>query len=126
MNLNDVPGAKTGLAGLFAAKKNHSIIIPESLVAAAKAYTSKRERASKDRKVQQETGGDPPPYLSNPVAIAREFKNLMTQPDFIEEQKKVLKEYEEQKRKKDELKVSRSTAEETLTAATPVQNEGIV
>ena len=116
MNPNEIPKAKTGLSGLFNAKKNHSIVIPESMVVSAEAYTSKRERSSKDRRTQQEAG-DPPPYPQDPIAIAREFK--MTKTEF-EEQKRAMKEHEEQKRKKDQQKAKHEVKQalgESITAA---------
>ena len=115
MNPNDIPRAKTGLSGLFNAKKNHSIILPESMVASAEAYTAKR--TNKDRKGQQETG-DPSPYPQDPIKLAREFK--MTETEFLEEQKRALKEHEEQKRKKDQQKAKHEVKQalgESITAA---------
>ena len=38
MNPNDIPRAKIGLSGLFSAKKNHSIFLPESMVASVPEY----------------------------------------------------------------------------------------
>ena len=123
MNPNDIPRAKTGLSGLFNAKKNHSIIIPESMVASAEAYTSKRERANKDRKGQQETG-DPPPYPQDPIALAREFK--MTETEFLEEQKRALKEHEEQKRKKDQQKAKREVKQALGESITPAEQQRLL
>ena len=117
MNHNDIPKAKTGLSGLFNAKRNHSIVIPESMVVSAEAYfASKRERSSRDRRGQQQAG-DPLPNPQDPVRLAREFK--MTETEF-EEQKRAMKEHEEQKRKRDQQKAKREVkwaVGESITAA---------
>jgi hypothetical protein len=113
VNPNEIPKAKTGLSGLFNAKKNHSIVIPESMVVSAEAYTSKREKSNKG----QQERGDPPPYPQDPVGLAREFKMTKTE---VEEQKRAMEEHEEQKRKKDQQKAKREVKQalgESITAA---------
>jgi hypothetical protein len=112
---SDIPKAKTGLSGLFNAKKNHSIVIPKSMVVSAEA--SKREKSNKDRKGQQKMGDLP---SLDQIELAQEFK--MTQAEFLEGQKRALKVHEEQKRKKDELKLQLSrevkqALSESITAA---------
>ena len=117
MNHNDVPTAKTGLSGLFPAKKNHSIVLPESMVVSAEAYWSTRERSSKDGKGQRETG-DLPLSPQDLIALARESK--VTETEFIEEQKRALKAHKEQKRKRDQQKAKREVKQalgESVTAA---------
>ena len=101
VNPTEVPGAKTGLSDLFRTKR-YSIVVPESLVVAGEAYVQRRSDRAK--KTQPKTEGNPPPYMNNPVAIAREYK--MTEQEFLEEQEKALKEAETQKMKKDEEKLS--------------------
>lgn len=100
MKPNEVPKAKAGLSDLFVAKRNHSIVIPESFVVAAEAYVR-----NKDKKPRHETDrGPPPPYINHPVALAQEYK--MTENEFMAGQKKALKEAETQKKKQDKKKAS--------------------
>ena len=103
VKLSDVPGAKTGLTNLFGGKRNHSIVIPESMVVAEEACV--KNRASKEKKPQHEKGDNLLPCIDNPVAMARELG--MTKKEFLEEQKKALQEHEPQKLKQDEEKLSR-------------------
>ena len=81
------------------------------MVISAEAYTSKRERS---RKGQREAE-DLPPYLQDPVELAREFKMIET--EFLEEQKRALKEHKEQKRKKDQQNEIKQALGESITAA---------
>ena len=102
INATDVPGAKTGLSDLFFTKKNHSIVIPESLVIAVEDYTEKR--SSKEKKNVEREMENPPPYTPSPIAIAREYK--MTEHEFLARQQKAYREMESQKKKQDKEKLS--------------------
>jgi hypothetical protein len=114
VNPNDVPKAKRWwVSSLFNAKKNYSIVLPESMVVSAEAYTSKRERSNKYRKGQQKAGE--PPYPQDPIALTWEFK--LTQSDLIEQQKQALKQFEEQKKTKKLSREVKQALGESITAA---------
>ena len=111
VNPTEVPGARAGIIDWFAAKKNHTIVIPESLVITEAAYVAGGKKKPQHLAAQH----DPPLNVDDPVALARDYG--MTKRQFMAEQQQVLKEAERQKKKQDKEITSQNREAEEIKLA---------
>lgn len=113
VNPTEVPGAKAGIIDWFAAKKNQTIVIPESLVITEDSYVDSGMK--KPQRLVAHAQVVPPLNVDDPVALARDYG--MTKREFMAEQQQILKEAEKQKKKQDKDMASQNRDAEEIKLA---------